>query len=191
FPKTSSEPTDRKLPMSNALLEQNDGQSVTEDPWSTAQGKRNGQPLLIRYRSERPRGVEATAFPFLLSATWAYKPNEFGLPSAKEMESMDTFEDALASSLEESQTAHLMVILTGDSERDWLWYTRGEEDAMRQVNQALKGHKRYPVQFSVQKDRAWKAYAQFETGSGSPRSAGGTLGIVQWAIAKAVKAFCR
>ena len=55
---------------------------------------------------------------------------EFGLPSAEEMESMDKFEDALASSLEGSQTAHLMVILTGDSERDWLWYTRGEEEAM-------------------------------------------------------------
>ncbi len=116
---------------------------------------------------------------------------EFGLPSAEEMESMDKFEDALASSLEGSQTAHLMVILTGDSERDWLWYTRGEEEAMREVNQALKGHNRYPVQFSVQKDRAWKAYAQFERGSDSPTSVGGTFGIVPWAIAKAVKAFCR
>ena len=76
---------------------------------------------------------------------------EFGLPSAEEMESMDKFEDALASSLEGSQTAHLMVILTGDSERDWLWYTRGEEEAMREVNQALKGHNRYPVSFRFRK----------------------------------------
>ena len=177
--------------MSNALLEHTDGQSVADDQWSMAQGEKNGKPLLIRYRSERPQGVEATAFPFLLSATWSYQPNEFGLPSAEEMESMDKFEDVLASSLQESQTAHLMVILTGGSKRDWLWYSCGEEEAMRQVNQALKGHNRYPVQFSVQKDRAWKAYAQFERGSDSPTSAGGTFRIVQWAIAKAVKAFCR
>jgi hypothetical protein len=152
---------------------------------------RTAKRLLIRYRSQRPRGVEAISFPFLLSATWSYKPNEFGLPSAEEMESMDKFEDALASSLEGSHTAHLMVILTGNSERDWLWYTCGEEEAMRQVNQALKGHKRYPVQFSVQKDRAWKAYAQFETRSGLPKSADGALGIVQRAIAKAINAFSR
>ena len=177
--------------MSNALLEPTDGQSVADDQWSVAQGAKNGKPLLIRYRSARPHGVEAAAFPFLLSATWSYQPNESGLPSAEEMKSMDKFEDALASSLEGSHTAHLMVILTGNGERDWLWYTCGEEEAMRQVNQALKGHKRYPVQFSVQKDRAWKAYAQFEKGSGSPTSAGGSVGIVQWAIAKAVKAFCR
>jgi hypothetical protein len=177
--------------MSNALLVPNDEQSVADDQWNVAQGEKNGKPLLIRYRSKRPPGVEAAAFPFLLSATWSYQPNKFGLPSAEEMESMDTFEDALASSLEGSQTAHLMVILTGDGDRDWLWYACGEEDAMRQVNQALKGHKRYPVQFSVQKDRAWKAYAQFETGSGSPTCAGGTFGIVQRAIAKVVKTFRR
>jgi hypothetical protein len=183
--------TDHKLPMSSALLEQNDGQPVADDRWNVAQGEKNGKPLLIRYRSERPQGIEAITFPFLLSATWTYQANEFGLPSAEDMELMDKFEDALVSSLEGSQTAHLMVILTGNSERDWLWYARGEEDAMRHVNQALKGHKRYPVQFSVQKDRAWKAYAQFETGRGSPTSAGGTFGIVQWAIGKAVTAFSR
>jgi hypothetical protein len=176
--------------MSNALLEQNDGQSVADDQWSVAQAEKNGKPLLIRYRSERPQGVDPIAFPFLLTATWCYRPNEFGLPLAEEMKAMERFEDALASTLEGSHSAHLMVILTGNSERDWLWYTCGEEDAMRQVNRALKGHKPYPVQFSVQRDRTWKAYAQFVTGSDSTTNAGGTFGIVQWAIAKAVKAFC-
>jgi hypothetical protein len=177
--------------MSSALLEQNEGQSVADENWCVAQGEKNGKPLLVRYRGERPQGVEAKAFPFLLSATWSYQPNEHGLPSAEEMKLMDKFEDALASSLEGSQTAHLMVVLTGGGERDWLWYTRGEEEAMRQVNQSLKGHKPYPVEFSVQSDRAWKAYAQFETGNGSPTSAGGSLGILQRAIAKALKAFSR
>ena len=171
--------------MSNAILEPNDSQSVADDQWSVTQGQKNGQPLVIRYRSERPKGVEAASFPFLLSATWTYQPNEFGLPSADEMELMDKFEDALASSLEGTQTAHLMVILTGSGERDWLWYTCGEEEAMREVNQSLKGHKRYPIQFSVQKDRTWRAYTQFETGSGSQSSTGGTF--IQRALAKFVQ----
>ena len=100
---------------------------------------------------------------------------------------MDKFEDALASALEASQTAHLMVVLTGNGERDWLWYTCGEAEAMRQVNQALKGHKPYPVQFSVQQDGGWRAYAQFETGN----SSSGRVGIIQSAIAGAVKMFRR
>ena len=175
--------------MSNALLEQNEGQLLAEDQWSVAQGETNGKPLLIRYRSERPQGVTASQFPFLLSATWSYQANEFGLPSAEEMELMDRFEDALASSLEGSQTAYLMVVLTNNGERDWLWYTCGEEQAMQQVNQALKGHKPYPVEFSVQKDRAWRAYSQFEKGGASRTSASGTF--VQKAIAKAVQVFCR
>src|SRR5436305_14015095 len=117
--------------MSTALLEQNETPSLADDEWNVAQLEKNGKPLLVRYRSERPPGAEAAAFPFLLSATWAYQPNEFGLPAADEMELMDKFEDALASALETSQTAHLMVILTGNGERDWLWYASGEEEAMR------------------------------------------------------------
>jgi hypothetical protein len=133
--------------------------------------------------------VEQSAFPFLLSATWSYQPNEHGLPSSEEVESMDKFEDALASSLEASQTAHLMVVLTNNGERDWLWYTVGEEAAMRQVNKGLQGHPRYPVQFSVQNDRAWRAYTQFLNGGDSRASSGGTL--LGWITSKAVRMFRR
>lgn len=173
--------------MSNVLLEQNESPSLADDQWSVAQLEKNGNPLLVRYRNQRPQGVEAAAFPFLLSATWAYQPNQFALPSADEMESMDKFEDALAPALEASQTAHLMVVLTGNGERDWLWYTSSEADAMRCVNQALKGHKPYPIEFSVQKDRGWKAYVQFETGNASTCCGG----IIQQAIAKMMSVFCR
>ena len=99
--------------MSNTLLEQNEGPSLADDRWSVAQLEKKGKPLLVRYRNERPQGVETAAFPFLLSATWAYQRNEFALPSVDEMELMDKFEDALTSALETSQTAHLMVVLTG------------------------------------------------------------------------------
>jgi hypothetical protein len=172
--------------MHSSILDRNEGQSLTDDRWSVIQAEKNGKPLLIRYRSERPQGVETAGFPFLLSATWTYQANEVGLPPPEETGLMDKFEDALESALEASQTAYLMVILTGNGERDWLWYTCGEAEAMRQVNQALKGHKRYPVQFSVQQDRGWRAYAQFETGNSSEPSAGGAFGIMHWAIAKAV-----
>jgi len=176
--------------MSSAALEPNDAPSAANEQWSVAQLEKNGKPLVVRYRSERPQGVETAAFSFLLSATWAYQPDEFGLPADAEMERMDKFEDALAAALETSKTAYLMVILTGNGERDWLWYTTGEEAAMRQVNQALKGHKSYPIQFSVQKDRGWKAYSQFEKGSGASSSAGGLLGVFQQAFANLAGAFC-
>jgi len=175
--------------MTSATLEPSSDQSVASESWNVAQSAQNGQPLMIRYRSQRPQGVESAAFPFLLSATWAYQPNEFGLPTSEEMAVMDRFEDALAASLEESHTAYLMVVLTNNGERDWLWYASGEEAAMRQVNQALKGHPRYPVEFSVQNDRAWKAWTQFETGNGSSPHAGGIVGLIQWAFAKALQAF--
>lgn len=174
--------------MSNAILDSNETQSVGDDQWTVLQAEKNGKPLLIRYRRQRPPGVEPAAFPFLLSATWSYRTNDAGLPGPEEMPLMDKFEDALVSALEASQTAYLMVILTGNGERDWLWYTCGEAEAMHQVNQALKGHKPYPVQFSVQQDRRWRAYTQFDTASSLP-SGGRAFGIIQWAAAKALNVF--
>src|ERR1043166_1321164 len=105
--------------MCDALVEQNPGQPPTDDRWNVAQAEKNGKPVIIRFRTERPQGVKTVDFPFLLSATWTYQANEFGLPLSEEMESMNKFEDALASALEASHTAHLMVILTGNGDRDW------------------------------------------------------------------------
>jgi uncharacterized protein DUF695 len=171
--------------MSSATLEPNEVQAGTNDHWSVAEAEKNGQPFLIRFRIERPQGAAPAAFPFLLSATWSYQPNEYGLPTSEEMKLMDHFEDALASSLEESQTAHLMVVLTNSGERDWLWYAVNEDAAMSQMNKALKGHQPYPIQFSVQKDRTWKAWTQFVGGGGSQVTLLGTI------ISKAKRIFCR
>ncbi len=177
--------------MSNSLVELNEAQSPTDDLWSVAQGVKNGRPLLIRYRSERPHGVEATSYPLLLSATWSYCGNELGLPAPEESELMAIFEDALASALEASQSAYLMVVLTGNGERDWLWYSRGEADSMSRVNNTLKGHRRYPVEFSIQRDRAWRAYSQFQTSGCSTANAGGIFAAAQRAISKAANILCR
>src|SRR5690242_13844428 len=81
--------------MDNTLLEKNEGQSPTDDQRSVAQAEKNGKPLLIRYRNERPQGVDTAAFPFLLSATWTYQANEAGLPLPEELGLMNQFEDAL------------------------------------------------------------------------------------------------
>lgn len=135
-------------------------------------------------RQLRPRGVDMRAFPSLLSATWVYTPNEYELPAAEEMELMDEFEDALVSALEGLHKAHLMVILTGSGERDWLWYTRSEEEAMCLVDQALKRRKRYPVDFSVQNDRGWKAYSQFVSGNATTSKASGLIETLRCVVAK-------
>jgi hypothetical protein len=171
--------------MSNALLEDNQSQSAADEHWSVLEAQKNGRPLIVRYRGERPNDIVPTDYPFLLSATWGYQTaNPAGLPSEQDQELMSRFEDALESALESSGSAHLMVVLTGNGERDWLWYSRGEEDSMRLVNQALKGHKPYPVQFSVQRDPKWRAYTQFQPGSDTSAHAGGLLGMVQRAIAR-------
>ena len=177
--------------MSTAAIEQHETTSPSEELWSVAQGEKNGQPLLIRFRNEPPQGVDAKAYPLLLSCTWSYRANGAGMPDAKELERMTRFEEAVESALEGSQSGYLMVVLTGNGDRDWLFYSRGEEESMRQVNQGLKGHPVYPVEFSAQRDPQWRAWRQFLPGGNSSGSAGGLLGIVERAIALVGRALGR
>jgi hypothetical protein len=171
--------------MVNATLEPNESAAPVNERWTVAQAEKNGLPMLIRFRSERPQGVQSASYPFLISATWSYsQANPAGMPSSEELESMSRFEDALEAALETSQSAYLMVILTSNGDRDWLWYSRSEEETMRLVNQALKGHTKYPVQFAIQKDPGWKAYGQFESGSSGSAKSGSVVGFIQSAVAK-------
>jgi hypothetical protein len=174
--------------MSNTLLEDNQSQSAANDHWSVAEAQKNGRPLIIRYRSQRPEGIDPAKYPYLLSATWGYNSaNPAGLPSEQDQALMSQFEDALETGLESSGSAYLMVVLSGNGARDWLWYSRGEDDSMQKVNQALKGHKPYPVQFSVQRDPKWRAYTQFQPCSDTSARAGGLLAMIQRAIAKLLR----
>lgn len=70
-------------------------------------------------------------------------------------------------------------------------YLRGEEDSVRLVNKSLKGCKPFPVQFSVQRDPAWRAWRQFEGGENPSASCCGLLGLVQSGIASVRKVFGR
>ena len=140
-------------------------ESLPEERWTVAQGQDCdcGLPLIFRIRNQLSSNVKPHIYPHLIGISWLYKPiNEFGMPSSDVSALMMQFEELLDPALETSQSAFLTVIVTGNSRREWQWYSRSPEETMGLVNQVLMSCEPFPVDFSIQDDPQWESYKRFQ-----------------------------
>jgi len=75
---------------------------------------------------------------------------------------MDLLEDLLDANLEEHRQAFLTVVVTGNGVREWQWYARDDNETLRQLNEALAGHDKFPIDVFMDDDPEWSAYARFD-----------------------------
>jgi hypothetical protein len=152
--------------MLNRLFGKNEQESLPEERWAIAQGE-DGDcrlPLIFRIRNQVPSGIKPRIYPSLIGVSWLYKPtNDFGMPSSDVSALMMQFEELLEPALETPKSAFLTVIVTGNSRREWQWYSRNPEETMGLVNQVLMGCKPFPVDFSIQDDPQWESYKRFQS----------------------------
>jgi Family of unknown function (DUF695) len=145
--------------MLNRLFGKKKQELPQEERWTIAQGEDDGLPLIFRIRNKKPHGIEPRTYPHLIAISWLYQStNEFRMPSPDISTLMMQFEELLEPALENSQSAFLTVIVTGNSRREWQWYSRSPEETMGLVNQVLIDCEPFPVEFSMQEDSQWEAY---------------------------------
>jgi len=140
------------------------GKSAPKDEWTVAAGENDGKPMIVRFRSNPPPGVEMARYRFLMTVSWEYEPaNKSGVPSEKDNVRMTDLENLL-DHLESERTAFLMAVLTYDGIRAWQWYSRNHEESIQVLNTALSGHARFPVEICQEEDPEWSAYFGFRNG---------------------------
>ena len=134
----------------------------TDSTWFMATGDDEGMPLIYRVRESAPPYSTKAAFTKLLAVTWEFDPStNNGLPLPDAHERMQQLEDLLEPIFSDARQAFLTVVVTGNGVREWQWYTRDSEAAMKLVNEALGELDPFPVQFSFQDDPAWLGYTRF------------------------------
>ena len=135
-----------------------------EDQWAILEAEEDGVPLLFRFRTAIPVG-DTTAFPFLISILWTYdgKRNE-GMPDDGTLAMMDRVEDAL-DWVDDSGEAFLMVAVTGNNRREWIWYTNDRQRYMALVNKALPRQQKFPLDFATSEDPSWQTYRSIRDAS--------------------------
>lgn len=70
-------------------------------------------------------------------------------------------EDLLAPYVEQTSLSVLTLVSTGEGEREWVYYTRSQNEFMAKMNQALLGYPRFPVEVTLWNDPEWSRYEEF------------------------------
>jgi hypothetical protein len=134
--------------------------SLTQDIWATATGKEGALPLIFRFRMHIPTSVISTTdFPVLINVYWRYDGSgNNGLPPLQENERQITFEDAITPLDEQEHLAYLMLVVTGNSRKEWIFYAREFEAWLARLNEVLHGHDVYPIEIETSHDPAWTTW---------------------------------
>jgi len=135
----------------------------SESHWTVLGGEFNGLPLVVR-RNDSARELRGhvayrhrvgIAIPLL-------HPDASGLPTPEESAVLDEIEDALVTALEAQQDALEVLVVTTNSMREFVFYTRvpaSIESRLRSIRASFTGH---DLQFYVADDREWEGFAEFE-----------------------------
>ncbi len=132
-----------------------------DDSWAVAESSVRNLPMIVRIR---PNLTDLAGHPGLgqrLRVIWKYESDsEFGLPPTEEMGVMDLCENALVEALECDNHTIMTHILTGDSMRQWIFYSSDLDEAVTRVRGVMESGIEAPIEATAMEDRAWQEYIE-------------------------------
>ena len=130
-------------------------QSAGDASWAVAEGNTDEYPFLLRYRQledDFPR----SAYPKRINVFWTMKlSDENGFPTVAESEMLDTFEDRLVAAVEQDETAWLVAVVTGRSEREFVFYLKQPHEFIQCLSKMPQETQRYPIEIHSEEDPDW------------------------------------
>jgi hypothetical protein len=142
-------------------------ETFDNDPWLIAQSEEEGVPLLFRMRQSIPASVQPERYPELISILWQLENETIsGMPEDEELSAIIDFEDRL-DGLEGDALGYMMVAITGNGRKEWLWYVADISAFMSAVNVALSSAPlRFPIEFEASHDATWETFRALIGGAG-------------------------
>lgn len=132
-----------------------------DEVWFTATAEQDGRTVIFRARKEAPCGIDTEDYPYYVSVFWPYKPaNDGGMPDGDTNADHIVFEDTLIP-LDLEGYSQLMLVITGNGSKEWIWYVRDFDDWIGRLNAALSGHPVYPIDIEYQLDPEWSIHQGF------------------------------
>lgn len=130
-----------------------------DDSWAVAESSVRNLPMIVRIRPNLSDLVGHPQLSQRLRVIWKYESDsEFGLPPAEEMGVMDVCENALVESLESDNHTIMTHILTGDSMRQWIFYSSDLEEAVSRVRDVMESGIEAPIEATAMEDASWAEY---------------------------------
>lgn len=134
----------------------------SDSKWSVLTGEQNGKPIFIRRNESGKKLAKHPDYSFRIGiAIPLLDPNEHGLPSNNEMESLNVIEDALISSFEANQESLLVLSITTNGMREFVFYSRNPDIVRLVLPKISSENKPYEFQHYIEEDKKWELYKQF------------------------------
>jgi hypothetical protein len=125
--------------------------------WVVTILKQEGKLLSVKVRTDIPSGAQPATYPNAIEMHWKYPPDAKGLPSEKTLTQIAKLEAAI-DPIQGDRAGYLMMIVTGNGERTWLWYVADPKAFGAALNRLIPGHP-FPITLNAAgKEPDWVTY---------------------------------
>ena len=135
------------------------------DTWTLAKGTDPTTPRLIRIRENLNPAVLALTLPHLLRVSWSMlDETEMGLPSDKETNELEQFENELVPRVEAGGTCVLAAVITESGKRHWYFYISDINAFSEGLHKVPQKKEPYPIEVTRHKNEGWNLFRELVAG---------------------------
>ena len=125
--------------------------------WLAMITKEQGNLFSVKVRNAIPADAQPAQYPNAIEMHWKYPPDPKGLPSETVLTQIARLEATL-DPIQGDRVGYLMMIVTGNGERTWLWYVADPKAFGAALNRLIPGHP-FPITLNIAgQEPDWKTY---------------------------------
>lgn len=133
---------------------------ISDDWWTAPAESENGNLILVTGRRSLDNVISTGFYRYRVEVTWPYECDAKGLPSYTDSKVMEEVTDALNACFNRDPIAVMTGIYTGDSQRNWVFYTRSLHIFQRKFNEVMAPFPALPLEFEAEEDPDWQEYRE-------------------------------
>ncbi len=130
--------------------------------WTSPTESETGALIMVTGRQGVKPVIATGKYNDRIEITWKYTPDKNGMPDFKTSSLMEQVTDALNNAFAKDSAAVMTGIYTGDSERNWVFYTLNPKKFQYMLNDALKDFELLPITLYAEKDPEWNEYREMK-----------------------------
>ncbi len=124
----------------------------------------DGFPVIYKFVDEEPAAAKRAKLPWLTVISWRYDGAESnGMPQKRVNERMVELEDALGENVVAEGFGDHVIIRTGANLKELIYYIRDQDQFMKRLNAAFKGHSAYPIEIKFYNDLKWTEFQKLRS----------------------------
>lgn len=130
--------------------------------WTSPTESETGALIMVTGRQGVEPVIATGKYNDRIEITWKYTPDKNGMPDFKTSSLIEQVTDALNNAFTKDSAAVMTGIYTGDSERNWVFYTLNPKKFQYMLNDALKDFELLPITLYAEKDPEWNEYREMK-----------------------------